>query len=120
MVFRFSGINISSTDPVKTFEFYKRLGFRVNEERAPDDKWYGAALALAGESDEPQIWIWRRQEGEETVVKNAFVFSTDGKLDETYQQFKAAGIDCRPPFTAVWGGQEMTLTDPDGNTLLFL
>ena len=46
MNFKFSGINIYSKKPEMVFEFYKKLGFRVLEEGAPDDKWYGAMLAL--------------------------------------------------------------------------
>jgi ribosomal protein S18 acetylase RimI-like enzyme len=34
-------MNINSNNPAKTFEFYKRLGFKVLEEREPDDTWYG-------------------------------------------------------------------------------
>lgn len=120
MNFKFRGINISSNNPEKTFEFYKKLGFRVLEECEPDDQWYGATFALQDDKDEPVIWIWRRQDGDEMVVKNNFVFGVDGKLEETYHQFKAAGIECDPPVVAVWGGQELTLTDPDGNSLLFL
>ncbi len=120
MTFKFSGINIYSDHPVKTFGFYKTLGFRLLEECAPDDRWYGATFALQDDKDEPIIWIWRRQADDQTSAKNHLVFGTDGKLDETYRQFRAAGIECSPPVTAEWGGQELTLTDPDGNTLLFL
>ena len=122
MNFKFSGVNISSTDPVKTFAFYKNLGFRVTEECAPDDKWYGATLALTDESDEPQIWVWRRQAGDSGCVSNLLVFGTenDEQLHAVYEQFKEAGVACEPPARAVWGGLELMLTDPDGNRLLFL
>jgi len=119
MNFRFSGININSEEPQKTFEFYKKLGFRITETAEVDNEWYGATFALEGEKNEPQIWIWRRQEGDKPI-NNQFVFDTDNKLDELYEQFKEAGIDCKPPITAEWGGRELLLTDPDGNTLLFL
>ena len=120
MNFKFSGINISSDNPVVAFEFYKKLGFRVLSECAPDDYWYGATLALCDDSDEPVIWIWRRHENY-PVIKNMFVFDAPkDKLIETYQQFKDSGIECNPPVVADWGGMELTLTDPDGNTLLFL
>lgn len=100
--------------------FYKKLGFRVLEESAPDNQWYGAMLALQDDDNEPVIWIWRSPEDAETTVCNHFVFTTNGKLKETYESIKSAGITCDPPFTAVWGGQELNLTDPDGNQLLFL
>ena len=40
--------------------------------------------------------------------------------DEVYESIVAAGIACKPPFTAVWGGRELILHDPEGNELLFL
>jgi len=36
MNFKFSGMNINSNNSAKTFEFNKRLGFKVLEEREPD------------------------------------------------------------------------------------
>ena len=119
MKLKFSGINIHSDEPEKTFEFYRKLGFRVLEEVPPGDKWYGAVLALQDENDEPRIWIWRKGE-EETAFCNHFVFSAGGDLDAVYQHIIAAGIACEPPFTAAWGGRELTLRDPAGNELLFL
>lgn len=120
MDFKFSGVNISSTDPVRTFEFYQKLGFRITEECAPDSKWYGATFALTDEADQPQIWVWRRQDGDTDCVCNLLVFDTGDKLDEVYARFRQAGVECEPPATAVWGGRELMLTDPDGNRLLFL
>ena len=58
----FSGINIYSKKPEAVFEFYKKLGFRVLEEVAPDDKWYGSTLALQDGDNAPIIWIWRQSE----------------------------------------------------------
>lgn len=120
MEFKFSGINIYSKRPEVVFEFYKKLGFRVLEEVSPDDKWYGSTLALQDESDEQMIWIWRQDDEDNSVVCNHFVFSTNGKMDEVYENIVTAGIECKPPFTAVWGGRELILHDPEGNELLFL
>ena len=88
---------------------YKRqeLGFRVLEEVSSDDKWYGSTLALQDGSDEPMIWIWRQGDEDNSVVCNHFVFSTNGKMDEVYENIVAAGIECNPPFTAAWGGREL-------------
>ena len=120
MKFKFSGINIYSKKPEVVFEFYKKLGFRVLEERSPDDKWYGAMLALQEDENEPMIWIWRQSDEDNNVVCNHFVFSADGKMDEIYEAITAAGIECNPPFIAAWGGREFILHDPEGNELLFL
>lgn len=119
MNFQFSGINIYSKNPAAVFAFYKKLGFRVLEECAPDDKWYGATLALQEDADEPMIWIWRSGDDDVTAC-NHFVFTTNGKLDQVYEYITSAGIECEPPFTAAWGGQELILHDPEGNELLFL
>jgi catechol 2,3-dioxygenase-like lactoylglutathione lyase family enzyme len=120
MEFKFAGLNIYSKKPVETLAFYKKLGFRVLEEPDSDNQWYGAMLALQDDDNEPVIWIWRLSEDAEITACNHFVFTTNGKLNETYERIKSAGIACDPPFTAVWGGQELNLTDPDGNQLLFL
>ena len=56
----FSGINIYSKKPEAVFEFYKKLGFRVLEEVAPDDKWYGSTLALQ-DGDNAPIDVYKRQ-----------------------------------------------------------
>lgn len=120
MEFKFSGINIYSKKPEVVFEFYKKLGFKVLEESAADDEWYGAMFALQEDKNEPMIWIWRQGDKDNNIVCNHFVFSTNGKMDEVYENIIAAGIECKPPFTAVWGGRELKLHDPEGNVLLFL
>ena len=71
----FSGINIYSKKPEAVFEFYKKLGFRVLEEVAPDDKWYGSTLALQDGDNAPIIWIWRQSDEDNSVVCNHFVLS---------------------------------------------
>ena len=119
MDIKFSGINIFTPHPVRSFEFYKKLGLRVVETSEPDNRWYGAMLALCDGADEPVIWIWRSTE-EAEATRNRLVFSAGEHMDEVYERIKAAGIEIEPPYTAEWGGREMALTDPDGNSILFL
>ena len=119
MDMRFSGINLHSSNPAKTLDFYKALGLTVLEEPAPDDKWYGARLALTDEEKTPVIWIWRRGENE-ADYRNHIVFDAVEGLEAVYARLCAAGISCEPPFTAAWGGRELVLCDPDGNEVLFL
>lgn len=116
---KFAGINLYSRDPVRIFEFYRALGFVVAETAAPDSEYYGAALALDAVPG-PVIWIWRLADGDSADCAAHMCFTTDGRLDETYRHITAAGISCSPPAKAPWGGMELLLTDPDGNTLLFL
>lgn len=120
MGFKFSGINIYTKEPESVFEFYKKLGFRVLEEVPSGDPWYGATLALQDGADEPIIWIWRQDDRDNSIVCNHFVFSANERMDEIYESIISAGIECKPPFTAVWGGRELILKDPAGNELLFL
>ncbi len=47
------------------------------------------------------------------------VFEVDD-LEETYEKIISQGIAINPPRTADWGGQELTLKDPDGNIIMFL
>ena len=120
MMYKFSGINIYSKTPEKVFDFYKRLGFHVLEESSPDDRWYGAMLALQENETEPVIWIWRSNGDDNTAARNHLVFNAKPDLDELHKSIVSAGIECPPPFTAVWGGRELILHDPEGNELLFL
>lgn len=118
MNIHFHGINFYSKQPQRLFDFYKALGFRIVQEKE-SDSYYGAALALTDEK-EPVIWIWAVPENEETHCCNNLYFTTNGKLNEVYENIKAVGIDCPAPVKTAWGGMEMMVTDPDGNTILFL
>lgn len=41
-------------------------------------------------------------------------------LEELYQSLREHGVECEPPYKAVWGGDEFTVLDPDGNILTIL
>lgn len=62
------------------------------------------------------IGIWRQGHEDNSVICNHL----NGKIDGVYENIIAAGIECKPPFTAVWGGRELIRHDPEGNKLLFL
>lgn len=115
--FCFGGVNFYSPEPERLLDYYKKLGLRVVEEVAPGDEYFGASLALMG-CDTPVMWIWRCPEGDQS--KNNLCFTTGGRLAEVYQTIREAGVECEPPSRAPWGGMELLLTDPDGNTILFL
>ena len=106
----FHGINYYSKQPQVIFDFYKTLGFNVHQEKESDD-YFGAALSLT-EEEEPVMWIWSVPEGEEQSCCNHLYFTTDG--------IKAAGIDRPEPVRTFWGGVELIVTDPDGNTILYI
>ena len=116
---RFGGLNIHTDNPEAVLEFYRKLGFRVLQE--PTEPYFGAMLALElAIGQTPVIWIWKRGKEDRECCCNHFVFLTDGHPNEVYQQILLAGIPCDPPSKAEWGGQEMILHDPAGNSILFL
>lgn len=46
MEFSFSGVNLFSANPARTFAFYQALGLPVVEIPKEEGPWYGAVLAL--------------------------------------------------------------------------
>ena len=60
-----------------------------------------------------------RTNGGRLVGFITMVFEVDD-LEETYEKIISQGIAINPPRTADWGGQEVTLKDPDGNIIMFL
>lgn len=114
---KFHGLNYYSQEPQRLFDFYKKLGLRVIQEKESDD-YFGAAFALSDES-EPVLWIWSIPEGQKQPCCNNLYFTTDGKVTEVYERLRALGIDCPEPIHTFWGGMELIVTDPDGNTILY-
>ena len=115
---KFHGLNYYSKQPEKLFEFYKALGLRVHQEKESDD-YFGAALALTDEK-EPLMWIWTIPADKEQLCCNNLYFNTEGTVYEVYERIKAAGIECPEPVKTFWGGVELIVTDPDGNTILYI
>lgn len=52
-------------------------------------------------------------------MRQTVVFRCEN-LYKTYHDFKEKGVILDPPNTAVWGGKELTVIDPDGNNILML
>jgi len=44
----------------------------------------------------------------------------DHDKNKTYEELKQKGVSLDPPKTAVWGGKELYVKDPDGNIILLL
>ncbi len=114
----FHGLNYYSKNPQRLFDFYKTLGFTVIQEKESDD-YFGGALALSDQK-EPVMWIWTIPNNQEKTCCNNLYFRTGGKVWEVYESIKQAGIECPKPIKTSWGGTELIVTDPDGNTVLFL
>jgi len=94
---KFSGINISSYDTKKMTVFYRdKLGLNVigdEFEKGRDYDSYDGNVCLIFDHDD---------------------------LEKLYAELKEKGVALDPPKTADWGGQELVMKDPDGNTIIVL
>lgn len=113
---KFRGMNISSKDPKRLALFYKDiLGIPMLEE---DENFDG--VTFGNKDDEPVFWIWNEDEwGKSNTGTVKLVFDHDD-LNKLYKELKAKGVELDPPKTAEWGGQELIIKDPDGNTVVVL
>jgi len=113
---KFRGMNISSSDPKRLALFYRDvLGAKMIES---DENFDG--VTFGNSEDEPVFWVWDEKVwGKANTGSVTFVFDHDD-LDILYAELKQKGIELDPPSVAVWGGKELVVQDPDGNTVLFL
>lgn len=119
MSIKFSGINIHSKDPVKSFEFYKGLGLTVKEEVEANNEWYGASFDISGST----LWIWRDKNGDNTENNGRMTIQIVigcEDINKSYSEFKEKGYAVSEVELMFYGGKEMNLVDPDGNKILFL
>ena len=118
MSIKFAGINIHSKDAYKAYEFYKGLGFTVNEVGDdPSDEWWCAEFNISGST----LWIWKEHSG--NIAENSrhmILVVTCEDIQKSYEEFKANGYDVSQPEKMFYGGWEMNLIDLDGNRILFL
>jgi len=116
MITKFRGMNISSDDPKKLALFYRDvLGLTMLDE---DENFDGVTFGNC--EGEPVIWIWDAKNwGKSNTGTVTLVFDCDDH-DKTYEELKAKGVALDPPKVAVWGGKELFVKDPDGNTILIL
>ncbi len=117
MITSFGGINISSKDPEGMTKFYnEKLGIPIIGNDPAD--FDGAEIGF--DIDQPHIWIWDETKwGKTNKGTVTFVFGCDDH-DKTYEELKQKGVGLDPPTTATWGGKELHVKDPDGNTVLIL
>ena len=116
MITSFRGLNLSSMNPKQLALFYRDvLGIRMLESDPNFD-----GVTFGNEENEPVFWIWDENKwGKSQTGTVTLVFNCDDH-DQTYEDLKAKGIDLQPPQTASWGGKELYVKDPDGNTILIL
>jgi len=116
MITKFRGMNISSTDPKRLALFYRDiLGLTVIDDDPNFD-----GITFGNKEGEPVFWIWDENKwGKSNTGAVCLVFDCDDH-DKTYQELLEKGITLDPPKTAVWGGKELYVYDPDGNTVLIL
>ena len=117
MLTMFGGMNISSKDPEAMVKFYnEKLGIRI----LSNDLTNYDGIEIGFRMDQPRIWIWDEAKwGKSNTGTVTFVFQCDDH-DRTYQELKRKGVELDPPAVASWGGMELYVKDPDGNTILIL
>lgn len=116
MITSFRGFNISSKDPKRLVLFYRDiLGIPVMED---DENYDGVVFGYI--ENAPVFWIWDENKwGKSNDGAVCLVFECDDH-DGTYNELRERGVALEPPKLAVWGGKELYLSDPDGNTVLLL
>jgi predicted enzyme related to lactoylglutathione lyase len=116
MIIKFLGMNISLKDPKRLALFYRDVSGLPMLNESPDYD----GVTFGNSNKEPVLWIWdesKRGRANEGAVCR--VFHCDDH-DKTYEELKQKGVDLDSPKTAVWGGKELYVKDPDGNTVLIL
>jgi len=116
MITCFRGMNISSKDPKRLVTFYRGvLSIPVLEKNDDHD-----GVSFGNPDGGPVFWIWDENRwGKSNHGTVCLVFSCDNHL-ATYEELRQKGVELEPPVVASWGGMELILKDPDGNTILVL
>ncbi len=100
-------------DLSRTAEFYRKLGFEVQE--SVD----GVRLIFG---DFRLAFIPDQEEVQKELVKGAgiSVYFEVENVDEFYESAKGAGVEIiAQPVTQPWKKREVQVTDPDGHSLVF-
>ena len=115
MIKKLACINISSKQPERLMKFYQDIGVSIYINNGSYDGSY-----IGNPEKESGVCVWdERIWGPSTGGYITIVFLVDS-LEETYRVIKEKRIEIEPPRKADWGGQELTLKDPDGNVIIFL
>jgi predicted enzyme related to lactoylglutathione lyase len=116
MITKFRGMNITSKAPKRLALFYRDvLGLTM----FGDDPNYDG-VTFGNDEDQPVFWIWDENKwGKANEGAVTLVFECDDH-PKTYETLKQKGVALDPPKTAVWGGKELFVLDPDGNSVLIL
>ena len=113
----FGGINLSSPEPEKLVGFYHDLlGLPVLE--GGEDSFDGTELGFL--KDGPRIWVWDETKWGKSGGGSAnLVFYADD-LSALWEVLQKHGYKAEPPRRMSWGGEELSLFDPEGNKLTIL
>jgi len=116
MITKFRGMNISSKDPKRLAFFYRDvLGLKMLSDDPNFD-----GVTFGNDDNEPVFWIWDENKwGKASEGTVCLVLECDDH-EKTFNELKDKGVSLDPPITAVWGGKELYVRDPDGNVILIL
>jgi len=119
MITKFEGINISSKNTLEFKRFYADLlGIPIlSTDFSETGDYDGTSFGFM--ENAPCIILWDENKWGKCGDGVVLVFNCDD-LDETYKELLKKGLNIMPPVTAVWGGKELWLSDPDGNKILLL
>ncbi|MEY8312041.1 VOC family protein [Oscillospiraceae bacterium 42-9] len=115
MIRNFQCVNISSKDPKALAEFYRSIGAPVFVENDCYDGWNIGDPEKGG-----YVCCWDENVWGKSAAGFVTIVLNSDSVQKTYEELKAKGFELEPPKTAVWGGQELTFKDPDGNIVLIL
>jgi len=124
MIKGINGILISSDNPARLIEFYKKIGFELTAADHGDDLHaegdYGDVhFAIWGKGTRVRTLIWGQ---DEQSLKSNITFSLHvPKLEETYKELVGKGVVFETaPQALPFGGVLAILKDPDGNRVVMM
>lgn len=119
-----NGILISSRDPARLIEFYKKIGFDLKMEDHgqglhAECEFGGVHFAIWGMDARVRSFIWGKDD--QSAGSNITFSLNVPALEETHKKLAGEGIVFEaPPTPLPFGGVLAILKDPDGNRIIMM
>lgn len=112
---RFTGFSITSTDPHATVEFYRAMGFEVQEDKHGGGRSCVDAPNQHFDVDDARVVPQWNAGSPGPGVSLGFEVDSRDEVDELVAHLAALGHRVQqPPFDAPWGRRCAVVEDPDG------